>query len=422
MVERDSVKLNVKWIEFSASIFYPDLTYTYSDAIREYDMLAYLSVRDDSSILVLVGEDVGSDHESTKDIVDVALGSRSLFFTNSNKFANSLASGSPILGRRLYNRLIKEFMDTVSLGLKPRSAKDFNNVMVWLRRACTELANLVYIIQLYINRELAGKVLSDWAKYLQIKSTSRNTLPRGLEKLAFMCSEYYKSLLALALSVDHSSPAKLLEEVKQVTSKGVLQHHKLLDYLREKIRSRNWVLIVFPQYVRISDSKSTRLEYMAETVKNLVEKLCCKNKVVLVSNKAIGDFPKMVEELKNKLTSYSVNTVIYNAGEDRINQYVSDKVEVAVVLVLQDYGKKILLGVLKELKERCLDVIVVFIPETFYDIEDNARILDLEDFKVRRIVRSYYGFMSNRVEHLNLFRVLILEGEALEKILEETLI
>ena len=33
------LECRVKWIEFSTSIFYTDLTYTFSDAIREYDVL-----------------------------------------------------------------------------------------------------------------------------------------------------------------------------------------------------------------------------------------------------------------------------------------------------------------------------------------------------------------------------------------------
>ncbi len=386
------------------SIFYPDLTYTFSDAIREYDMLLYLEApcSKSSSRILVPCEDVSGVSEFSKDIVDLLLGSKSLFFTSNRGFYERLYGAALVLDEEVYELLVKGFLDFLGL-----EAKQLNTAVKWLRRSCSELSNLSYIMQLYVNRDFTSRVLGDWKEYLDVEDGAME----HAEKLTLMCGRYYSSLIALLLGKGTSGDLKqlIVGASKVVVRESMIG---LLDYLKPRIGSRKWALIVLPQ--SIANLKSQRLSSMVKAVENIVRSLGCPGRIVLVSNKFIAS---MTSEMKRRLEKVVAEVVEYDVDNSRdgIESYVADS-DYVIVLILQDYGKNYIVRVLEELVSSRKDFTVVFIPETFYDVSGRELLRESNGkLSVERVMETFSGFGCRDVQKLNLFRVLVLEKTDVEE-------
>ena len=423
------LECRVKWIEFSTSIFYTDLTYTFSDAIREYDVLLYACCNEfNGNYIVLPGEDVSSTHEVVKDFVDYVLGPSTVFFINRDidGFSGKLYGSSLVLNKGLYNVLIDSFIKYLGLNIL-----ELNNAIKMMRRACSELANLTYFLQLYVNRGLTRKILNDWKKYVSSSCFEGN----GYEELVKTCMSYYSMLLGLTTITETEQKCVSSDSLRRLIKERTVKDIKveLLDYLRRELCSGKWVLLVFPQYLKTANSKSeskpVRLMYMAKTIDELVKRLssdgCDPTKIFIMGNQRIWDLVVNLEKLlKDK--ERKINITHADVEKEEVFKEIVD-VNKIVIVVLQDYRKDYLTGFMRKVIEKAvkpynIGVLVIVIPETFYDIS-GRNVLEKrnQQYKIEKVMEAYSGFGHRRIDKLSIFRVALLNENDLAKIVESLL-
>ncbi|RLE92928.1 MAG: hypothetical protein DRN04_08840 [Thermoprotei archaeon] len=213
----------------SITIFYPDLTYSFGDNVREYDALIIAKINNQP--IVLLAEEVSSHEESGKVIVDLTL------------------EYPPVL--YVFNKTndYKMFLTPLRLSIRnlslPRTIQPDKLANIWANGY--DLFNLLFYSLLFMHRETLEKILND---------ISELEVPRNTNLC--LLSELSKCLKSIIINNNSSnniiSTSEKIKSFKYIN----ISTPKPADKIIAKLAAKETVVYLLPQLLREYESSKVR--------------------------------------------------------------------------------------------------------------------------------------------------------------------
>lgn len=358
-------------VEFSVPIFYLDLTYSFSDAIREYDAIAVFSNGKHRFWLCI--EDLSTAREYVKSIVDLTLWSPPIQWSGITPQFQYNVIPSPSIAK-----FIKELLPNQDL-------KDvinrINKLLYNVRKNSQGLLNIINYSVITLSEKYLQTILGDFEKLSDIfKDSLQETKTPEILSINYIIG-YTKTLTG---KIEESPITKLLDQ--EITEKKL-----------EETISKEADYYIFPQKVSGSPNREKHMSKIIAQFAKIAEN----NKIYIISNNAISRFVKgIVEEIPKPLRSMIKQI---NMEENNLADQVKIKRETAILIVLQDYKKNLFKTAIEDIAENYKTVIVLVIPEvTYQPLEKDTLEYKNGTVKIIKRVSAVGGFMLNKLENNNL--------------------
>jgi len=355
----------------SPTIFPYDMTYSYSDSVREYDGLVLATVR---AIIestkskkktvkwktLFFVEDL-SGNETSKKVVDLSLGAPEVVFIDDG--------GKDKIMDMLVHFSFSE-KKVVEIFKKTR-VKAFIEKYGKLWKYTYELHNLAFHT-LFLARSFREKIMEDF------KNLNRILKP-GNEHLREIVDDIL-GILAYANNKRPSLRSKDRERVDEPKSvKEVLD-----EALKNLCRGGRVLVLIFPQMLREEASMRRKWQenVATELVKYIVKTVSGKVSVRVVS---YAESIEQAEEIKNKMPTYLEKEVIKEVKEEVLMKKIFEEIrkhEEIIIIILQDYSKKVISKLLDNLQGK--RAIMILANETTYDVAK----LPLEKLEKDRFLKA----------------------------------
>ena len=339
----------------SITIFYPDLTYSFSDCAREYDALIIAKIHNHP--LILLGEEVSDFEESGKVVIDLSLWHPPVLY---------------IFDKTTKGRYYEEFLVPLRLFTKNASLTytiQLNQMAhIWMNGY--ELFNLLFYSLLFTHYNTSRKILNDISSMRYPQQPSLNIL---------------SELSTCLKSIIENNTVPTLDKINSPKYMNIDAPKTASDIIAE-LATKEMIVYFFPQLLKEYE-KSEKRKYFPINLAVLILNVLSE-KVNKLYFRVIGTGPGtqyseyILKEIKNLLVDFEINCNIKGIISRNLDETKSLLVEDAhkiasetntpsiLIIVAGDYGKrpfaKLVANIASAFRKSELTILVF--PEVIYKI------------------------------------------------------
>jgi len=361
----------------SVNIFYPDATFSYTEAIREYDALLLLKVvrkargRTESEYYPILIEFAGKLHEASKLMVDRLLNNPQV-----------VICGSQELCSQMREMLSFHHFILSDLGFLEKKLDDFAKKFIEVYKHVAEHLNLFWFSLISLSVNNFRKILGDFARL-----SNGNLYLDYLSELGRL----YKSVLDREENIELvlEDLSRIVEKI-EANQKSTSELTRKIDRFLQKVKKskqKRLTIMIYPQSIFIpknikdtSDTSILRLKNMIKILKMLIDAIKNTDGIEYVDALIMSN--RRIENLCNILAKelcglIDTKTAYIDENEDPLVNTLKGLITTdgdinLLVVVLQDYKKdlfgKSLRKIVEDLnnKGKGANLALIIIPEAVF--------------------------------------------------------